>query len=154
MDATSKFYVAKGKDVTITPPTVYNRTNEKKFEGWENVVLAEGLLKGKFTDDTQIPAKGMAVPEMEIQLPNSGDRYVYVVKMADGVTGKLEMSINGASSTLESQTIVTRARKGRRMVTQTTVLFTLPQAVHTGDVIHYWAEKDGLRSKVKEYTVK
>ena len=154
MDATSKFYVAENKEVTITPPTVYNRPGANKFEGWEEVALVEGLLKGKYSEDTKIYAKGMAIPDMDIQLPNSGDQIVYVLKPLNGATGKLEMTIGGQSKVIDSETKTTRVRKGRRIVVQETVFFTLPQAVNSGDVIHYWAEKDGLRSKVKDYTVK
>ena len=154
MLAPSKFYVAPNKEVTITPPTVYNRPGANKFEGWEDVTLVEGLLKGNYSVDTKIYAKGMAIPDMDIQLPNSGDRMVYVLKPLNGATGKLEMTIGGQSKVIDSETKTTRVRKGRRIVEQTTVFFTLPQAVNSGDVIHYWAEKDGLRSKVKDYTVK
>lgn len=96
----------------------------------------------------------MAIPDMDIQLPNSGDQTVYVLKPLNGATGKLEMIIGGQSKVIDSETKTTRVRKGRRIVEETTVFFTLPQAVKSGDVIHYWAEKDGLRSKVKDYTVK
>lgn len=154
MKTTSKFYVAANKDVTITPPTVYNRPGANKFEGWEDVTLEEGLLKGNYTEDKKIYAMGMAIPDMDIQLPNSGDKTIYVLKLLDGATGKLEMTVGDQSTVIDSETKTTRVRKGRRIVEQTTVFFTLPQAVKSGDVIHYWAEKDGLRSKVKDYTVK
>ncbi|WP_077074438.1 InlB B-repeat-containing protein [Aedoeadaptatus urinae] len=154
MRTASKFYVAANKDVTITPPTVYNRPGANKFEGWENVTLVEGLLKGNYSVDTKIYAMGMAIPDMDIQLPNSGDKTIYVLKLLDGATGKLEMTIGGQSKIIDSETKTTRIRKGRRIVEETTVFFTLPQAVKSGDVIHYWAEKDGLCSKVKDYTVK
>ena len=154
MKTTSKFYVAANKDVTITPPTVYNRPGANKFEGWEDVTLEEGLLKGNYTEDKKIYAMGMAIPDMDIQLPNSGDQTVYVLKPLNGAIGKLEMTVGGQFKVIDSETKITRVRKGRRIVEQTTIFFTLPQAVNSGDVIHYWAEKDGLRSKVKDYTVK
>ena len=154
MKTASKFYVAANKDVTITPPTVYNRPGANKFEGWEDVTLVQGLLNGNYSVDTKIYAIGMAIPDLEIQLPNSGEKTIYVLKPLNGAIGKLEMTVGGQSIVIDSETQIMRVRRGRRMVEQTTVFFTLPQAVNSGDVIHYWAEKDGLRSKVKDYTVK
>lgn len=154
MDATSKFYVVANKDVTITPPTVYNRPGADKFEGWEDVTLEEGLLKGNYTKDTKIYAKGMAIPEMKIQLPQAGDKIVYVIKDLNGATGKMEVTVNGQKELIEAETKTVKVRKGRRIVNETTVYFTLPSAAQSGDSISYWAEKDGIKSPVKDYTVK
>lgn len=154
MKATSKFYVAANKEVTIKPPTVYNRPGANKFEGWEDVTLVEGLLKGRYTADTKIYAKGMTLPEMKIQLPQAGDKIVYVIKVPDGATGKMKVTVNGQKKFIEAETKTVRVRKGRRMVDETTVYFTLPSAAQSGDSISYWAEKDGIKSPVKDYTVK
>jgi len=154
MDATSKFYVVANKDVTIMPPTVYNRPGADKFEGWEDVTLEEGLLKGNYTKDTKIYAKGMAIPEMKIQLPQAGDKIVYVIKDLNGATGKMEVTVNGQKELIEAETKTVKVRKGRRIVNETTVYFTLPSAAQSGDSISYWAEKDGIKSPVKDYTVK
>ena len=153
MDTTSKFYVAKEKVVTIKPPVVYNKVDTYEFTEWQGKTLQEGMLVESYKDDTTIPANGVKVPEMEIKLPQVGDQIVTVIKNTEGATGKLVVIANGEETVLESKEITTKRRKGRRFVTEKTVYFELPQAVQSGDSIKYWAEKDGIKSPIKYYTV-
>nr|WP_230582890.1 InlB B-repeat-containing protein [Finegoldia magna] len=153
MDTTSKFYVARDKVVTIKPPVVYNKVDTYEFTEWQGKTLQEGMLVESYKDDTTIPANGVTVPEMEIKLPQVGDEIVTVIKNTEGATGKLVVIVNGEEKVLELKEKTTKRRKGRRFVTEKTVYFELPQAVQSGDSIKYWAEKDGIKSPIKYYTV-
>lgn len=154
MDTAYKFYVAKNKEVKIKPPVVYNKVDDYEFKEWQDRTLKDGLVVDTFNDDTTISANGVDIPNMEIQLPKAEDKIVYVIKDLKGATGKLELTTNGQERVLEPKVETKTRRKGRRMVREKIVYFTLPQAVRSGDFIRYWAEKDGIKSPVKSYMVK
>ena len=154
MDTAYKFYVAKNKEVKIKPPVVYNKVDDYEFKEWQEKTLQEGMLVESYKDDTTIPANGVDIPDMEIQLPNAGDTIVTVIKNTEGATGKLVVIVNGQEKVIESKEVTKKKRKGRRFVTEKTVYFELPQAVQSGDSIKYWAEKDGIKSSVYSYMVK
>ncbi|WP_255784621.1 InlB B-repeat-containing protein [Mediannikoviicoccus vaginalis] len=154
MDTAYKFYVAKNKEVKIKPPVVYNKVDNYEFREWQGRILKDGLVVDTFKDNTTIAANGVDIPNMEIQLPKAGDKIVHVIKDLKGATGKLELTINGQETVLEPKVETKTRRKGRRIVKEKIVYFTLPQAVQSGDLIKYWAEKDGIKSPVKSYMVK
>lgn len=154
MDTAYKFYVAKNKEVKIKPPVVYNKVEDYEFKEWQDRTLKDGLVVDTFKVDTTIAANGVDIPNMEIQLPNAGDKIVYVIKDLKEAIGKLELTTNGHVTVLEPEVKIKTKRKGRRIVKEKIVYFTLPQAVQSGDFIRYWAEKDGIKSPVKSYMVK
>ena len=152
MDTSSKFYVAKDKEVKIKPPVVYNKVDTYEFTHWQKRTLQEGILVETFKEDTTIPSNGVEIPNMEIKFPNPGDQFVDVIGELNGATGKLEVDNSGNVLTATEKTTTTR--RGRRVVTEKSVYFTLPQSVQSGDTIKYWAEKDGIKSQIKYYIVK
>lgn len=161
MLAPSKFYVAPNKEVTITPPTVYNRPGAKVFEGWENTSLDNnGLLKGTYTEDTSIYAIGLALTEMEIVIPKAGFDFVEVKKesLARGVVGHLEIIRGDQKYVAEpAQEYTTQRRIGRRIKKDVKFGFKIPAEagkLQSGDLIRHWAENDTMKSNIKEITIK
>ncbi|UHR01969.1 InlB B-repeat-containing protein [Peptoniphilus sp. GNH] len=152
--AIRKFYVRKDKEVTIDPPTVYNKTMDYTFKGWEGKTLENNKLVITFTEDTEIKALGASLPQMEIQLPRAGYKTVYVLSNLNGASGKLAVKINGTWKEYTAETKTVRSRRGRRIISQDFTTFTLEKQLIAGDQIRYWAEKDGVKSEVREYTVK
>ncbi len=152
--AIRKFYVKKDKEVTIDPPTVYNKTMDYTFKGWEGKTLQNNKLVITFTEDTEIKALGASLPQMEIQLPRAGYKTVYVLSNLNGASGKLAVKINGTWKEYTAETKTVRSRRGRRIISQDFTTFTLEKQLIAGDQIRYWAEKDGVKSEVREYTVK
>ncbi len=161
MVATSKFYVAPNKEVTITPPTVYNRPGQDKFDGWQKVNLDDkGLLKGTYTVDTTILAKGLALTEMEIVVPKAGFDFVEVKKesLAEGVVGHLEIIRGGKKySAKPAQEYINKKKIGKFTVKQVKFGFKIPAEagkLQSGDLIRHWAENDTMKSNIKEITIK
>ncbi|WP_215506625.1 InlB B-repeat-containing protein [Peptoniphilus sp. EMRHCC_23] len=161
MLAPSKFYVAPNKEVTITPPTVYNRPGANKFEGWQKITLDEkGLLKETYTADTSIYAIGLALTEMEIVSPEAGFDFVDVKResLAEGVVGHLEIIRDGKKYSAEPAQEYTNTKKiGKFKVKQVKFGFKIPAEVgklQSGDLIRHWAENDKLKSNIKEITIK
>ena len=161
MVATSKFYVAPNKEVTITPPTVYNRPGQDKFDGWQKVNLDDkGLLKGTYTEDTSILANGLALTEMEIVVPQAGFDFVEAKKgsLESGATGHLEIVRGGQKYMADvAQEYVTEKKIGRRTIKQVKFGFKVPAGVgmlQSGDLIRHWAENDTMKSNIKEITIK
>ncbi|KXO16144.1 hypothetical protein HMPREF3189_00828, partial [Clostridiales bacterium KA00134] len=68
--------------------------------------------------------------------------------------GKLAVKINGTWKEYTAETKTVRSRRGRRIISQDFTTFTLEKQLIAGDQIRYWAEKDGVKSEVREYTVK
>lgn len=161
MVATSKFYVAANKEVTITPPAVYNRPGANKFEGWQKINLdGKGLLKASFAEDTSIFAKGLALTEMEIVVPKVGFDFVEVKKesLAEGVVGHLEIIRGDQKFVAEpAQEYTTQRRIGRRIKKDVKFGFKIPVEagkLQSGDLIRHWAENDTMKSNIKEITIK
>ena len=161
MVASSKFYVAANKEVTITPPTVYNRPGQDKFDGWQKVNLDDkGLLKGTYTEDTSILANGLALTEMEIVVPKAGFDFVEVKKesLAPGVVGHLEIIRGDQKFVAEpAQEYTTQRRIGRRIKKDVKFGFKIPAEagkLQSGDLIRHWAENDTMKSNIKEITIK
>ncbi|MFP5521826.1 InlB B-repeat-containing protein [Peptococcus simiae] len=155
MTERSKFYVAKDKEVTFKAPVAYNKVKGLEFTGWENTPLdQDGKLTRTFAQDTKIPAKGMAMPELEIKLPNAGEVDVRILNDLKGATGKLEVVTNGQSEVIDSKEVTVTMRRGRRKVTESYSLFEIGRPLQSGELIRYWAEKDGIRSGMREFTIK
>ncbi|MFP5527981.1 InlB B-repeat-containing protein, partial [Peptococcus simiae] len=155
MTERSKFYVAKDKEVTFKAPVAYNKVKGLEFTGWENTPLdQDGKLTRTFAQDTKIPAQGMATPELEIQLPNAGEVDVRILNDLKGATGKLEVVTNGQSQVIDSKEVTVTMRRGRRKVTESYTLFAIGRPLQSGELIRYWAEKDGIRSDMREFTIK
>ena len=160
METTSKFYVAANKEVTLKAPTVYNRTVQDRFKGWENISLNnEGFLVSTFTVDTTILAKGLGLVEIKIYEPKAGAEYVFVEKesLVDGATGKLEIVRGNERYTVETKEFTTERKLGRRTIKQVRFGFKMPDEIgklQSGDVIRHWSEKGSLKSKVTEITIK
>ncbi|MBS5915283.1 MAG: InlB B-repeat-containing protein [Clostridiales bacterium] len=160
METTSKFYVAKNKEVTLKAPTVYNRTVQDRFEGWQDVSLNDGgFLVSTFTEDATILAKGLGLVEIKIYEPQAGSEYVFVEKesLVDGATGKLEIVRGNESYTVDAKEFTTEKQLGRRTIKQVRFGFRMPDEIgklQSGDVIRHWSEKGNLKSKVTEITIK
>lgn len=160
METTSKFYVAKNKEVTLKAPTVYNRTVQDRFEGWQDVSLNDGgFLVSTFTENTTILAKGLGLVEIKIYEPQAGSEYVFVEKesLVDGATGKLEIVRGNESYTVDAKEFTTEKQLGRRTIKQVRFGFRMPNEIgklQSGDVIRHWSEKGNLKSKVTEITIK
>ena len=161
MLAPSKFYVAPNKEVTITPPTVYNRPGAKVFEGWQKINLdSKGLLKASFVEDTSIPAKGLGLTEMEIVVPKAGFDFVEVKResLESGATGHLEIIRGDQKFVAEpAQEYTTQRRIGRRIKKDVKFGFKIPAEagkLQSGDLIRHWAENDTMKSNIKEITIK
>lgn len=161
MLAASKFYVAANKEVTITPPAVYNRPGTGVFDGWEKITLDDkGLLKATYTEDTSILAKGLGLTEMEIVIPQAGFDFVEVKResLAEGVVGHLEIIRGNQKYSAEpAQEYVNTKKIGKFTVKQVRFGFKIPAEVGTlqsGDLIRHWAENDTMKSNIKEITIK
>lgn len=161
MLAPSKFYVAANKEVTITPPAVYNRPEADVFNGWQEITLDEkGLLKSSFDKDTSIYANGLALTEMEIAAPKAGFDFVDVKResLAQGVIGHLEIIRGGKKYSAEpAQEYINTKRIGKFTVKQVRFGFKIPEevgALQSGDLIRHWAENDTMKSNIKEITIK
>ena len=160
METTSKFYVAKNKEVTLKAPTVYNRTVQDRFEGWQDVSLNDGgFLVSTFTENTTILAKGLGLVEIKIYEPQAGSEYVFVEKesLVDGATGKLEIVRGNESYAVDAKEFTTEKQLGRRTIKQVRFGFRMPNEIgklQSGDVIRHWSEKGNLKSKVTEITIK
>ncbi|KXO14391.1 hypothetical protein HMPREF3189_01706, partial [Clostridiales bacterium KA00134] len=68
--------------------------------------------------------------------------------------GKLAVKINGTWDEYTAEIKTVTRRRGRRIISQDFTTFTLEKQLIAGDQIRYWAEKDGVKSEVREYTVK
>ena len=161
MLAPSKFYVAPNKEVTITPPTVYNRPEADVFDGWQKITLDEkGLLISSFDKDTSIYANGLGLTEMEIAAPQAGFNFVEVKKesLAEDVVGHLEIIRGGKKYSAEpAQEYINTKKIGKFTVKQVRFGFKIPEevgALQSGDLIRHWAENDTMKSNIKEITIK
>ena len=161
MLAPSKFYVAPNKEVTITPPTVYNRPGQDVFDGWKDITLDDkGLLNGSFDRDTSIYANGLGLTEMEIAAPQAGFNFVEVKKesLAEDVVGHLEIIRGGKKYSAEpAQEYINTKKIGKFTVKQVRFGFKIPEevgALQSGDLIRHWAENDTMKSNIKEITIK
>ena len=153
MDATSKFYVAKNKEVTINPPTVYNSSNDYEFTEWQDHTLVNGVLVESFDEDTTIPANGVEIPDIKIVFPANGDNSVEIETITTDALGYIKIKSNGTEEIIESKSLIKTRRVGRRRVTTTVNYFEPSRPVQTGDEISYWAIKGGIKSITKYYTV-
>ncbi|MBS5594220.1 MAG: InlB B-repeat-containing protein [Clostridiales bacterium] len=161
MLAPSKFYVATNKEVTITPPAVYNRPGADVFDGWQKITLDDkGLLKATYTEDTSILAKGLGLTEMEIVTPKAGFDFVEVKResLEQGVIGHLEIIRDGKKYSAEpAREYVNTKKIGKFRVKQVRFGFKIPAEVgklQSGDLIRHWAENDTMKSNIKEIAIK
>lgn len=160
MLAISKFYVAKNKVVTITPPTVYNRPDQDEFDGWEDITLNDDkLLVKSFSEDTQINAKGAGLVEMKIYEPKAGFDFVVAKKesLAEGAIGILEVVRGDKSYRINAIEEIKEKKIGRRTIKQERFGFKIPEEIgklQSGDLVRHWAEKGNRKSNIKEITIK
>ncbi len=161
MEATSKFYVAKNKEVTITPPAVYNRIDLDNFAGWEGITLnSERLLVDTFDKDTEIRAKDERLVEMKIFEPVAGDDFIFAKKdsLEAGAIGHLELIRGSETYSVLSGEEVQEKKIGRRTIKQVRFGFKVPIEIggklQSGDRIRYWAQKDDMKSVATEIIIK
>ena len=161
MEATSKFYVAKNKEVTITPPAVYNRIDLDNFAGWEGITLnSERLLVDTFDKDTEIRAKDERLVEMKIFEPVAGDDFIFAKKdsLEAGAIGHLELIRGSETYSVLSGEEVQEKKIGRRTIKQVRFGFKVPTEIggklQSGDRIRYWAQKGSMKSVATEIIIK
>ena len=161
MEATSKFYVAKNKEVTITPPAVYNRIDLDNFAGWEGITLnSERLLVDTFDKDTEIRAKDERLVEMKIFEPVAGDDFIFAKKdsLEAGAIGHLELIRGSETYSVLSGEEVQEKKIGRRTIKQVRFGFKVPIEIggklQSGDRIRYWAQKGSMKSVATEIIIK
>ena len=161
MEATSKFYVAKNKEVTITPPAVYNRIDLDNFAGWEGITLnSERLLVDIFDKDTEIRAKDERLVEMKIFEPVAGDDFIFAKKdsLEAGAIGHLELIRGSETYSVLSGEEVQEKKIGRRTIKQVRFGFKVPTEIggklQSGDRIRYWAQKGSMKSVATEIIIK
>ena len=160
METQSKFYVAMNKEVTITPPLVYNNPGADRFKGWKDITLNnDEKLETSFEKDTDIYAEGLEITEMKIYNLDAGIDFIPVEKesLEDGARGYIEIIRGDQAYKIEAQEYIKERKIGRRRLKEVRFGVQLPAELgrlQSGDILRHWAEKGSIKSKVIDITIK
>ncbi|MDU7114858.1 MAG: hypothetical protein E6315_04510, partial [Peptoniphilus harei] len=153
MDGTTKYYVAKNKEVEVPSPMVFNKNKNDHFKGWRFNDEITMEIKGSFAEDTKISDKLLEKPNIHIMVPTFGINLIKIEQITDGAEGKLEVISDERTEIYESKSITIKVRRGRRFVDQEIQGFQLKEALEKGDVIKFWATNENGDSEVYKYIV-
>ena len=153
MDGTTKYYVLKGKEVSVPSPLVFNKNRNTKFEGWKFNGTTTMTIKGTFNEDTKISDKLLEKPEIHIKVPTPGVDLIKIEDLTTDARGKLEVISSGESKVYDDAKVQVKVRQGRRTVTQEVHGFKLEKALKVGDQINFWATNANGDSDMYKYIV-
>lgn len=150
MTGNTKFYVKRSELVNIEAPVVHpltlpdGKVNDYEFKGWG--LITEGGNKVSFKVDTTIYDSSAVKPDIRIRNPRPKARMIFIQELTTDAKGYLEVIRDGNTSTIEA------SARGKKF------LFNLSSleggCVKANDLIRFYAEKDGIRSDVREYRVR
>ena len=148
MTGNTKFYVKKSELVNIEAPKVYPLTlkdkhNDYVFKGWSLDTVSN---KVSFTENKEIDDSTLVIPNIRIRNPRPNAKLVIINELTDGAKGYLEVTRGNNTVTIES------SKKGTRNVFNLSSLEE--QKIKANDKIKIYAEKDGVKSEVREYRVR
>ena len=143
LDGTTFYYVKKDAVVTIDSPAVMAKTKDYTFDGWKNVKFTDDKFTGQFSEDTTITDAVTNILGMTARFPVAGQNRMDILEIPEDETGKLQVIRNGEAYNFDV-TSYTRRRKVHKIFD----LSGLPGGcIQSGDMIKYWTEKDGQKSK-------
>ncbi|MFR9296150.1 MAG: InlB B-repeat-containing protein [Aedoeadaptatus pacaensis] len=143
LDGITFYYVKKDTVVTIDSPVVMAKTKDYTFDGWKNVKFEDDKHTGQFNQDTTITDTIIDIVGMTVRFPVAGQNRMDILQLPDGETGKLQVIRGKNTYDLEVTTY-----KRRRKVHKIFDLSSLPGGcIQSGDMIKYWTEKNGQKSK-------
>ena len=150
LDGITFYYVKKDTDVTIDSPTVMAKTKDYTFDGWKNVKFTDDKFTGQFAEDTTIMDTVTNILGMTVRFPVAGQNRMNVLAIPDDETGKLQVIRGGNAYNFD-----VTSYKRRRKVHKIFDLSGLPGGcIQSGDMIKYWTEKDGQKSKEYHEVIK
>ena len=151
MTGDTKFYVKRSELVNIKAPVVHPLTledgqvNDYEFKGW-SLVTNDSTKQVSFTDDTTIIDSPAEKPDIRIRNPRPNAKMIFIQELTKDATGHLEVIRGNQRAT------VTSSKRGTRNVFDLSALDG--NCVNKNDLIRFYAEKDGIKSDVREYRVK
>ena len=181
LDGAYKFFVKKGKEVTIRSPLFVKTDKNYDFKGWisgnsddqatdedknkwEQVAKKAGeekvYIKGTFVKDEIIINQNEDKPFIEIFKANAGDKYVEINELSEGAKGKLSIvrtdeDGNEVETEYESSIKEFKVRRRRKIVIIKKKVFDFDgDALQSGDIIRFKAvkEKDGEITSESDFT--
>ena len=152
MTGATKFYVKKDELVNIETPVVHpltisGQTNTYSFNGWDLTKIMGGA--GKFSVDTEITDGTREKPEIKIINPRPNAKFIVIESITNQAVGHLEVIRGNKSIKVTSSTFTSLGITLNR--------FVIPDELgklRKKDKIKFYAEKDGLKSKIREYRVR
>ena len=151
MTGDTKFYVKRSELVNIKAPVVHPLTledgqvNDYEFKGW-SLVTNDSTKQVSFTDDTTIIDSPAEKPDIRIRNPRPNAKMIFIQELTKDATGHLEVIRGNQRAT------ITSSKRGTRNVFYLSALDG--NCVNKNDLIRFYAEKDGIKSDVREYRVK
>lgn len=151
MTGDTKFYVKRSELVNIKAPVVHPLTledgqvNDYEFKGW-SLVTNDSTKQVSFTDDTTIIDSPAEKPDIRIRNPRPNAKMIFIQELTKDATGHLEVIRGNQRAT------ITSSKRGTRNVFDLSALDG--NCVNKNDLIRFYAEKDGIKSDVREYRVK
>ena len=143
LDGITFYYVKKDTEVTINSPVVMAKTKDYTFEGWKTVKFEDDKFTGSFKEDTTITDAVTNIVGMTVRFPVAGQNRMDVLTIPDDEAGKLQVIRDGRTYNFDV-TSYTRRRKVHKIFD----LSSLPGGcIQSGDMIKYWTEKNGQKSK-------
>ena len=156
MVGNTKFYVTKGKEVSITPPLVVKTDENYNFEGW-GIDEVTKKVTGTFDKDTVIGSDKTDAPDIRVQVPRAGASFVEITKLTDGATGHLVLTRGGQEYKFDSVKMTKKTRVRRKVVEKQILGFELSKqglTLQANDKISVYATNGNLTSEVREYTTR
>ncbi len=169
LDGAYKFFVKKGKEVTIRSPLFVKTDKDYDFKGWtsgnpddqateeeknkwEQVAKKDGeekvYIRGTFVKDEIIINQNEDKPFIEIFKANAGDKYVEINELSEGAEGRLsivrtdEDGNEVKNEEYESRTKTFKVRRRRKIVTIEKKVFDFKgDSLQSGDIIRFKAVK-------------
>ncbi|WP_276862883.1 InlB B-repeat-containing protein, partial [Anaerococcus tetradius] len=168
LDGAYKFFVKKGKEVTIRSPLFVKTDKDYDFKGWtsgnpddqanegeknkwEQVAKKDGeekvYIRGIFVKDEIIINQNEDKPFIEIFKANAGDKYVEINELSEGAEGRLSIvrsdeDGNEVETPYESSTKTFKVRRRRKIVTIEKKVFDFKgDSLQSGDIIRFKAVK-------------
>lgn len=181
LDGAYKFFVKKGKEVTIRSPLFVKTDKDYDFKGWtsgnpddqaneeeknkwEQVAKKDGeekvYIRGIFVKDEIIINQNEDKPFIEIFKANAGDKYVEINELSEGAKGKLSIvrideDGNEDETEYESSIKKFKVRRRRKIVEIEKKVFDFGNnSLQSGDIIRFKAvkEKDGEITSESDFT--
>ncbi|EEI81971.1 InlB B-repeat-containing protein [Anaerococcus tetradius] len=168
LDGAYKFFVKKGKEVTIRSPLFVKTDKDYDFKGWtsgnpddqaneeeknkwEQVAKKDGeekvYIRGIFVKDEIIINQNEDKPFIEIFKANAGDKYVEINELSEGAEGRLsivrsDVEGNEVETEYESGIKTFKVRRRRKLVEIKKKVFDFKgDSLQSGDIIRFKAVK-------------